>query len=227
LEWSFDLQVHNTRILFSRQVDVIASSLNDAWDRIWKILSILNIPSAPSANNIYTRVEADGAAGTAGSAENNEESDTASASEVNYLNARDLNRFDADDIIENLFEEYVEMGGDGKVGIDSCLRGGIATYYEAEDPSNPSSPKRPRKVVLLKCGKGHSPADRKSHNHSMPSPAGYRTALRLFEFAERFGLPVISLVDVVGAWCSLKVQFSPAGKERLKLKLKQERPNAP
>lgn len=40
----------------------------------------------------------------------------------------------------------------------------------------------------------------------MPSPAGYRTALRLFQLAERFGLPVITLVDTCGAWPSFEVR---------------------
>lgn len=39
----------------------------------------------------------------------------------------------------------------------------------------------------------------------MPSPAGYRTALRLFQLAERFGLPVVTLVDTCGAWPSFEV----------------------
>lgn len=42
----------------------------------------------------------------------------------------------------------------------------------------------------------------------MPSPAGYRTCLRLFDFAERFGLPIVSFVDVVGAWCSFEAELA-------------------
>lgn len=42
----------------------------------------------------------------------------------------------------------------------------------------------------------------------MPSPAGYRTALRLFQLAERFGLPVVTLVDTCGAWPSFEVRDS-------------------
>lgn len=42
----------------------------------------------------------------------------------------------------------------------------------------------------------------------MPSPAGYRTALRLFKLAERFGLPVVTLVDTCGAWPSFEVLYT-------------------
>mmetsp|Transcript_10514 Transcript_10514/g.25921 ORF Transcript_10514/g.25921 Transcript_10514/m.25921 type:complete len:1243 (-) Transcript_10514:279-4007(-) len=108
--------------------------------------------------------------------------------EMNYLKSRPLERYDADDVVAAITSSYEELGGDGKVGLDKCLRGGLAVL------------KSGRRCVIIKCGKGHSPAEREAHNHAMPSPAGYRTALRLFEMAERFSLPVVTLVDCVGAW---------------------------
>lgn len=50
----------------------------------------------------------------------------------------------------------------------------------------------------------------------MPSPAGYRTALRLFQLAERFGLPVVTLVDTCGAWPSFEVSPKHNTQEQFK-----------
>jgi len=111
---------------------------------------------------------------------------SSSSGEKNYLNARNLTRFDADDIVAQCFDSFIPFGGDGKVAVDFCIRAGVALLR-----GNP--------VVLIKCSKGHSVSERKASNFSMPTPAGYRTALRFFEFAERFQLPVVSLIDVVGA----------------------------
>ena len=54
--------------------------------------------------------------------------------------------------------------------------------------------------VVLGNAKGHSPSELQATNYGMASPAGYRTALRLMQLAERFSLPVVTLVDTVGAW---------------------------
>ncbi|KAH8072670.1 pyruvate carboxylase [Aureococcus anophagefferens] len=61
-------------------------------------------------------------------------------------------------------------------------------------------------VVVLGCRKGHSAAELAAHNYGMPSPAGYRTALKLFRLAERFGLPVVTFVDTCGAWPSFEAE---------------------
>merc|ERR1712048_13380 len=86
------------------------------------------------------------------------------------------------------------MGGPN--GLDKCLRCGLATL------------KSGRPVLVMKCQKGHTHADREKFNHAMPTPAGYRTALRFFATAERFGLPVLSLVDTVGAWPSFDAEIA-------------------
>jgi len=65
-----------------------------------------------------------------------------------------------------------------------------------------------RSVIVMKCQKGHTHADREKFNHAMPTPAGYRTALRFFATAERFGLPVLTLVDTVGAWPSFEAEIA-------------------
>jgi acetyl-CoA carboxylase carboxyl transferase alpha subunit len=113
-----------------------------------------------------------------------------------YTKARNLDRLDANDILREICSSYVELGGDGKGpnGLDKCLRCGLATL------------KSGRKMVVMKCAKGHTPMEREAFNHAMPTPQGYRTALRFFALAERFGLPVVTLVDTVGAWPSFDAE---------------------
>ena len=105
----------------------------------------------------------------------------------NYTRSRKIDRPHSADIIANLFESFVEMSGDGKVGRDACIRGGLATFNG-------------RACFVLGTYKGHTPQTMQAANYGMASPHGYRTALRLMQLAERFRLPVITLVDTVGAW---------------------------
>jgi len=171
------------------QVDIITESLEAACTRLSSIFRILDTNA-----NVGTAARA-----TAPSPTPEVSAEEKDLSGKNYLDARKLTRFDADDIIKNVFEDFIELGGDGKVGLDDCLHGGVATFKLNEAGEAIS-------CVVLKCGKGHTPGERKAHNYSMPSPAGYRTALRLFDFAERFKLPLVSFVDVVGAWCSFEAE---------------------
>ena len=85
--------------------------------------------------------------------------------------------------------DFVELSGDGCVAIDPCLRGSVAKFQGVA-------------CVVMGCTKGHTPGDMEKANCGMPSPAGYRTALRLFQLAERFHLPFITFVDTPGAWPS-------------------------
>lgn len=105
----------------------------------------------------------------------------------NYTRSRKIDRPHSADIIGNVFESFVEMTGDGKVGRDICIRGGLASFNG-------------RACVVLGTYKGHTPQTMQAANYGMASPHGYRTALRLMQLAERFGLPVVTLVDTVGAW---------------------------
>ena len=118
------------------------------------------------------------------------------AGDPNYMKARNLDRYDSTDIVNELADRFIDLGGDGKGpnGLDKCLRCGIATLRSG------------RSVVVMRCCKGHTPTEREKHNHAMPAPAGYRTALRFFDLAERFGLPVVTLVDTVGAWPSFAAE---------------------
>jgi acetyl-CoA carboxylase carboxyl transferase alpha subunit len=117
---------------------------------------------------------------------------------IDFLNARSLDRYDSNDILKEICSGYIDLGGDGKGpnGLDRCLRCGLATL------------KSGRSILVMKCQKGHSPTDREHFNHAMPTPSGYRTCLRFFRTAEKFGLPVLSLVDTVGAWPSFDAEIA-------------------
>ncbi|EGB12997.1 hypothetical protein AURANDRAFT_52076 [Aureococcus anophagefferens] len=116
------------------------------------------------------------------------------AATPDYTASRALDRPQYEDLRDLLFADFVELAGDGRVGRDACLSGGLATFRGGPP------------VVVLGCRKGHSAAELAAHNYGMPSPAGYRTALKLFRLAERFGLPVVTFVDTCGAWPSFEAE---------------------
>jgi acetyl-CoA carboxylase carboxyl transferase subunit alpha len=91
------------------------------------------------------------------------------------------------DYISGLIEDFVELHGDRVFGDDQALIGGIGKF-------------RGRSVVIFGHEKGRDTASRVKHNFGYARPEGYRKAIRLMELAERFGLPVISLIDTAGAY---------------------------
>jgi acetyl-CoA carboxylase carboxyl transferase alpha subunit len=114
-------------------------------------------------------------------------SDADRAQPFNYTRSRLIDRPQAQDVITHVFSDFVELSGDGRVGRDVCLRGGLASFAG-------------RACVVLGTFKGHGPQAMQEANYGMASPHGYRTAMRLMQLAERFRLPVVTLVDTVGAW---------------------------
>eukprot|EP01064_Diplonema_japonicum_P006183 TRINITY_DN1411_c0_g1_i1.p1 TRINITY_DN1411_c0_g1~~TRINITY_DN1411_c0_g1_i1.p1 ORF type:complete len:1297 (+),score=346.09 TRINITY_DN1411_c0_g1_i1:128-4018(+) len=103
-----------------------------------------------------------------------------------YTKSRSISRPQAQDVISTVFTNFTELEGDGRVGSDRCIRGGFAMFEGI------------RCVVVATC-KGHTPSKMKEANYGMPSPPGYRKALRLMQLAERFSLPVVTFVDTCGA----------------------------
>ena len=95
--------------------------------------------------------------------------------------------------MNTVFKGYVELTGDGRTATDPCIRGGLAKLNGWQ-------------CVVLGTTKGHTPSGMQAANFGMPTPAGYRTALKLFGLAERFNLPVVTLVDTVGAWPSFEAE---------------------
>ncbi|GGF48774.1 acetyl-coenzyme A carboxylase carboxyl transferase subunit alpha [Aliidongia dinghuensis] len=91
------------------------------------------------------------------------------------------------DYAQALFTEFTPLAGDRAFAEDRAIVGGLARF-------------RGRSVVVMGTEKGHEVESRVKHNFGMARPEGYRKAIRLFEMAERFRLPVITLVDTAGAW---------------------------
>jgi acetyl-CoA carboxylase carboxyl transferase subunit alpha len=89
--------------------------------------------------------------------------------------------------LAGLFTDFVPLAGDRKFGEDLAITGGLARFNG-------------RSVVLLAHEKGEDTTSRIRHNFGMARPEGYRKAARLMEMADRFGLPIISLVDTSGAF---------------------------
>src|SRR3546814_6156305 len=84
-----------------------------------------------------------------------------------------------------LFDAFLPLAGDHAFGDDQAILGGFATF-------------RGRKVMVLGHEKGDDTASRLRHNFGMGKPEGYRKAIRLMQLADRFGLPVVTLVDTSG-----------------------------
>lgn len=100
--------------------------------------------------------------------------------------ARDVGRPTTLDYLAWGATEFVELHGDRLYGDDPAVVGGLATIAG-------------RNVMLVGHQKGHEAKDLIARNFGMPGPEGYRKAKRLVELAERWGLPVVTLVDTQGA----------------------------
>jgi acetyl-CoA carboxylase carboxyl transferase subunit alpha len=91
------------------------------------------------------------------------------------------------DYINTLFSEYTPLAGDRNFADDHAVMGGLARFND-------------RHVVVLGHEKGSDTTSRIEHNFGMARPEGYRKAIRLMDMADRFGLPLITLVDTPGAY---------------------------
>ena len=103
------------------------------------------------------------------------------------LVARHASRPHFSDYVAKLVEDFTPLAGDRAFGEDAAIIGGPARF-------------RGRSVMIIGHEKGADTATRMKHNFGMASPEGYRKAIRLMEMAERFNLPVITLVDTPGAY---------------------------
>lgn len=90
------------------------------------------------------------------------------------------------DYIQSLCTDFVELHGDRNFGDDKAMVGGLATFEG-------------RSVVIMGQQKGRDTKDNMERSFGMPHPEGFRKARRLMKLAERFHLPVISIVDCKGA----------------------------
>ena len=95
--------------------------------------------------------------------------------------------------VAGLFEEFIPLAGDRAFGDDQAILGGFATFRGA-------------RVMVIGHEKGDDTASRLKHNFGMGKPEGYRKAIRLMQLADRFGLPVLTLVDTSGAFPGVQAE---------------------
>jgi acetyl-CoA carboxylase carboxyl transferase subunit alpha len=101
--------------------------------------------------------------------------------------ARHPDRPHTKDYIEELFSEFTPLAGDRSFADDHAVMGGIARFNDTP-------------VVVIGHEKGHDTKSRIERNFGMARPEGYRKAVRLMDLADRFNLPVITLIDTPGAY---------------------------
>jgi acetyl-CoA carboxylase carboxyl transferase subunit alpha len=101
--------------------------------------------------------------------------------------ARHPNRPHTVDYVKALIDDFTPMAGDRYFGEDAAIIGGMGSF-------------RGRPVVVLGHEKGSDTETRLKHNFGMAKPEGYRKAVRLMDLADRFAMPVITLVDTAGAY---------------------------
>jgi len=95
--------------------------------------------------------------------------------------------------VEGLVEDFVPLAGDRNFADDSAVIGGLGRIGG-------------RRVVLIGQEKGDDTNMRLKHNFGMARPEGYRKAIRLMDLADRFGLPVVTLVDTPGAFPGVQAE---------------------
>ena len=107
--------------------------------------------------------------------------------------ARDKDRLKITDYIDALFDDFIELKGDGIAGEDSAILGGIASFHGTP-------------VTVIGHKKGATTEENIACNFGMASPEGYRKAARLMKQAEKFNRPVITIVDTPGAYPGLMAE---------------------
>jgi acetyl-CoA carboxylase carboxyl transferase subunit beta len=107
--------------------------------------------------------------------------------------ARKVDRLASVDYMENIFDDFMEMHGDRQFRDDPAIVGGIASLDG-------------QPVTVIGVHKGKDLRDCMKHNYGMPSPEGYRKALRLMKQAEKFNRPIITFVNTSGAFCGMEAE---------------------
>lgn len=107
--------------------------------------------------------------------------------------ARHPSRPYAVDYINAAFTDFQELHGDRQFGDDPAIVGGLARL--AGQP-----------VMVIGQQKGRNTKEKLHHNFGMPHPEGYRKALRLMQLAERFQLPIVTLIDTPGAYPGINAE---------------------
>ena len=95
--------------------------------------------------------------------------------------------------VASIFDEFIPLAGDRAFADDQAILGGFARLGK-------------RRVVVIGHEKGDDTQSRLKHNFGMGKPEGYRKAIRLMQLADRFGLPVVTLVDTSGAFPGVQAE---------------------
>lgn len=114
------------------------------------------------------------------------------------LIARHQNRPNFLDYIKHMTTDFIELHGDREGTDDRAIIGGVARIDG-------------RPVMIIGTQKGKSTKENLEYNFGMPQPQGYRKALRLFEHANKFGLPIVTLIDTPGAYPGIKAEETGQG----------------
>jgi acetyl-CoA carboxylase carboxyl transferase subunit alpha len=101
--------------------------------------------------------------------------------------SRHANRPYTLDYVRRMFTDWVELKGDRRFAEDAAIVAGIASYHG-------------RSVVIVGHQKGRGTKENVKRNFGMPHPEGYRKAIRMYELADKFGLPVLTFIDTPGAY---------------------------
>jgi acetyl-CoA carboxylase carboxyl transferase subunit alpha len=101
--------------------------------------------------------------------------------------SRHANRPYTLDYARRLFTSFTELKGDRRFGEDPAIVAGLASYHG-------------RSVVVVGHQKGRGTKENMKRNFGMPHPEGYRKAIRMYELADRFGLPILTFIDTPGAY---------------------------
>jgi len=104
--------------------------------------------------------------------------------------ARDKKRPTSLDLINGIFDDFMEMHGDRRFADDKAIVAGIA-YLDGKP------------VTVIGIEKGHTIRERSMRNFGSSHPEGYRKALRQMKLAEKFNRPVICFIDTSGAYCGI------------------------
>ena len=102
------------------------------------------------------------------------------------------------DYVQFMCDDFIELHGDRHGCDDKAIAGGLASIGG-------------KNVMLIGTVKGKSTKENLECNFGMPQPQGYRKALRLFEHANRFGLPIITLIDTMGAYPGMLAEEAGQG----------------
>jgi acetyl-CoA carboxylase carboxyl transferase subunit alpha len=90
------------------------------------------------------------------------------------------------EFIQSLFTDFSEIHGDRSFGDDLAMACGMARFHDEQ-------------VMVIANVKGRTTKEKVARNFGMPNPEGYRKALRAMKFAEKFGRPVFTFIDLIGA----------------------------